>query len=384
LSSLQRIQFILLKKKIFIYHDPNPYVHQVLNEFEDFIKMALANRQAPGAAIAVVKDSSIILIKGFGLREIGKPDSINSRTIFRLGSVSKSITATLMAVLVKDSILQWDDPVIKYLPNFRLKSEEATKKLTLRHVLSHTEGLPYHAFTDMVERRAPLDTLIYYLKDLELVGEPGKVYSYQNVGFSLIGKAIEAVTKKSFEAVLSEKLFQPLEMRDASASYKKISLSANVAKPHFFTRPVAISDTYYSVAPAGGINASGEDMAQWLKALLGNRPDVLPQKRVDEIFEPQVKAIARNHNFWQWKRVRQSYYGLGWRIITFNNDTIAYHGGFVNNYRCEVAVNRKKKIAIALLVNSPGMLADQGIPKFLKIYDQYLDSINRWKPKPSL
>jgi len=346
--------------------------------------MALANRQAPGAAIAVVKDSSIILIKGFGLREIGKPDSINSRTIFRLGSVSKSITATLMAVLVKDSILQWDDPVIKYLPNFRLKSEEATKKLTLRHVLSHTEGLPYHAFTDMVERRAPLDTLIYYLKDLELVGEPGKVYSYQNVGFSLIGKAIEAVTKKSFEAVLSEKLFQPLEMRDASASYKKISLSANVAKPHFFTRPVAISDTYYSVAPAGGINASGEDMAQWLKALLGNRPDVLPQKRVDEIFEPQVKAIARNHNFWQWKRVRQSYYGLGWRIITFNNDTIAYHGGFVNNYRCEVAVNRKKKIAIALLVNSPGMLADQGIPKFLKIYDQYLDSINRWKPKPSL
>ena len=110
----------------------------------------------------------------------------------------------------------------------------------------------------------------------------------------------------------------------------------------------------------------------------------MPKKNIEEIFEPQVRAIARNHYFGQWKRVRKSYYGLGWRVITFNNDTIEYHGGYVNNYRCEVAINLKKKIAIAMLVNSPGSLADQGVPKFFKIYDHYLDSINSWKPKPVL
>jgi beta-lactamase class C len=236
----------------------------------------------------------------------------------------------------------------------------------------------------MVEDHAPFDTLIDHLKDLDLVGKPGELYSYQNVGFSLIGSVIEKATGKKLEEVFTEKLFLPLGMNDASASFEKIMMRSNVAIPHLFRRPTSISSTYYSVAPAGGLNASIQDMALWLKALMGNQPKILPQKELNEIFEPQVRAIARNYYFWQWKQVRKSYYGLGWRVITFKNDTIEYHGGYVNNYRCEVALNRKKRIAIVMLVNSAGMLADQGIPRFFKIYDHYLDSINHWKPKPVL
>ncbi len=375
---------IVVDKNISPHDDPNPFVQDALKEFEGFIKTALANRQAPGAAVAIVKDTSIIFLKGYGLRDTKKPDSVDTRTVFRLGSVSKSLTATLAAVLVNENSIHWDDRVIIYLTDFRLKSEEATKNLTLRHLLSHTIGLPYHAYTIMVDDNAPYDTLVDHLKDLDLVGKPGELYSYQNVGFSLIGNVIEKATGKKLEDVFSEKLFKPLGMKDASASYEKIIADDNVAKPHFFTNPISISPAYYSVVPAGGLNASIQDMGMWLKALMGNQPSILPQERLNEIFEPQVRAIARNHNFWRWKRVRKSYYGLGWRVITFSNDTILYHGGYVNNYRCEVALNRKKKIAIALLVNSPGMLADQGIPRFFKIYDHYLDSINRWKPKPVL
>lgn len=375
---------IILKKNISAVHDPNPFVEDALKEFEGFIKTALANRQAPGAAVVIVKDTNLIFLKAYGLRNATKPDSVNTRTVFRLGSVSKSVTATLVAILVNDGVLHWDDPVINYLPDFQLKSEEATKKLTIRHLLSHTIGLPYHAYTIMIEDHAPFDTLVDHLKDLDLVGKPGELYSYQNVGFSLIGSVIEKATGKKLEEVFIEKLFQPLGMSDASASFEKIMTNDNVASPHYFIRPTTISSAYYSVVPAGGINASIQDMGLWLKALMGNQPKILPNKNVNEIFEPQVRAIARNHNFWQWKRVLRSYYGLGWRIITFNNDTIEYHGGYVNNYRCEVALNRKKKIAIAVLVNSPGMLADLAIPKFFKIYDHYLDSINHWKRKPVL
>ena len=375
---------VFLDKNIEPCHDPNPFIEKAVKEFEGFVKTALTNRQAPGAAVAILRDTNIIFLKGYGLRDVTKPDSIDTRTVFRLGSVSKSVTATLAAVLVNDSVIRWDDPVTKYLPDFRLKSMEATGKLTLRHLLSHTMGLPYHAYTIMVEDHTPYDTLIGHLKDLDLVGKPGELYSYQNVGFSLIGSVIEKATGKKLEAVFTERLFQPLGMNDASASFEKIMVNSNVARPHYFTKPTAISSTYYSVAPAGGLNASIQDMALWLKAVMGSRPHLLPQKKLDEIFEPQVRAIARNNYFWQWKRVRKSYYGLGWRVITFANDTIEYHGGYVNNYRCEVAVNRRKKIAIAMLVNSPGLLADQGVPRFFKIYDKYLDSINRWKPKPNL
>jgi beta-lactamase class C len=375
---------IVVDKNVSVASDPNPFVERALKEFEGFIKTAIANRQAPGAAVAIVRDTNIIFLKGYGLRDIRRPDSIDTRTVFRLGSVSKSVTATLVATLVNEGVLHWDDPVIKYLPEFKLKTAEATEKLTLRHLLSHTIGLPYHAYTIMIEDHAPFDTLVDHLKDLDLVGKPGQVYSYQNVGFSLIGSVIEKATGKKLEEVFIERLFLPLGMKDASASFEKIMTRRNVAMPHFITRPTAISSTYYSVAPAGGLNASIQDMGVWLKALMGNRPGVLPQKELNEIFEPQVQAIARNHYFWQWKRIRKSYYGLGWRVIMFNNDTIEYHGGYVNNYRCEVALNRKKKISIAMLVNSPGMLADQGIPKFFKIYDRHLDSINHWKLKPAL
>ena len=375
---------IITDKNIAVSNDANPFVESALREFEGLIKTALTNRQAPGAAIAVVRDTSIIFLKGYGLRDTKKTDSIDTRTVFRLGSVSKSVTATLVAILVNEGSLHWDDPVIKYLPHFRLKSAEASKILTLRHLLSHTMGLPYHAYTIMIEDHTPFDTLIDHLKDLDLVGKPGELYSYQNVGFSLIGNVIEKATGKKLEDVFIEKLFLPLGMNDASASFEKIMIDDNVAMPHYFTKPTTISSAYYSVAPAGGINASIQDMGLWLKALMGNRPKILPEKELDEIFKPQVTAIARNHNFWQWKRVRKSYYGLGWRVITFANDTIEYHGGYVNNYRCEVALNRKKKIAIALLVNSPGMLADQGVPRFFKIYDRYLDSIKQWKRKPVL
>ncbi len=373
------------RKSAFVFADPNPFVQQSIREFESFIKMTLANRQAPGAALAVVKDTSVIFLKGYGFREFGKPDSIDARTVFRIGSVSKSVTATLCAVLVDEGVIRWDDPVTKYLPDFKLKTEDATRKLTLRHLLSHTEGLPYHAYTDMVDRSAPVDTLIDYLQDLNLIAEPGQIYSYQNVGFSLIGKVIEAATKKSFEEVLTEKLFQPLKMLDASASYQKIAKNKNSALPHKLTEPLKISEAYYSVAPAGGINSSAQDMALWLKEVLAQEENVLKEARLREIFEPQVGAAVRNLNFFKWKRVRKSFYGLGWRVISFaDGDTLLYHGGLVNNYRCEVAVNPKNKIAIALLVNSPGMLANQGIPQFFKIYDRYLDSVKRWKAKPAM
>lgn len=363
-------------------YDPNPYVQRVLTEYESFIQNAIKKGIAPGAALAIVKDSSIIYLKGFGLKQVGKPDSINTNTVFRLGSVSKCFASVLTGTLVNDHVVDWDDPVIKYLPDFALKSKDYTQKLTLRHVLSHTMGLPYHAFTNMIEERAPLDTLLKELRYLDLNGEPGKVYSYQNVGYSVIGKVIETATKHSFEEMLKEKLFGPLRMKNSSASFQSMMNNNNKALPHLLSRSrwvsVPVSDTYYDVAPAGGVNASIADMALWLKALLGNDQEVLNDQTLNQIFEPQVRAISKNRNFWQWQRPKASYYALGWRVLAFKNDTIEYHGGYVNGYRSEVAIDRKNKLAICILTNSAGNLPDQAIPKFFMQYSKHADSIAYW------
>jgi beta-lactamase class C len=365
------------------YPDPNPYTQKLLAQYEAFIMRAIKTGSSPGAAVAIVKDSSIIYLKGFGLKQVGKPDSININTVFRLGSVSKSITSVLAGTLVNDRLFNWDDPIVKFLPEFELKSKESTAKLTIRHVLSHTTGLPYHAFTNMIEERAPLDALFKELRYLDLIGEPGKIYSYQNVGYSLIGAVIKATTEKSFEEVLTEKLFLPLHMKNSSASYAAIINNPNIARPHHFTRKhwvsVPVSDTYYDVGPAGGVNASIADMALWLKALLGNEQEVVNDSTLNVIFEPQVRAISKNRNFWKWQRPKASYYALGWRVLAFKSDTLEYHGGYVNGYRSEVAVDRKNRIAICVLTNSAGTLADLSIPEFFTRYNQQGDSISYWE-----
>ena len=371
------------EKPLVAQANPNPYIQQLLNEYQQYINKAISTGKAPGAAVVIVKDSSIIFLQGFGLKEIGTEDSVNVNSVFRLGSVSKCFASVLTGTLVKDKLIRWDDKVSRYLPDFKLKYKANTDSLSIRHILSHTIGLPYHAFTNMVEERLPLDTLLVHLKELDLVGLPGKVYSYQNVGYSLIEKVIKSATGRSYEESLTEKLFQPLNMKHASASYAGIIANNNVAQPHFFTkrgwRTGAISDTYYNVAPAGGVNASIADMGLWLKALLGTRPDILPAETINEMLTPQVRAISKNRNFRRWKKTTASYYAMGWRVLTFKNDTLDYHGGYVNGYRSEVALDRKNKMAICVLVNSAGNLADQSIPQFFTLRSRYIDRINAWE-----
>ena len=362
--------------------DQNPFVQKLLQEYEAYIQQSVEKGLTPGLAVAILRDSAIVYLKGFGLRTMGTTDSIDTHTIFRVGSVSKSITASLAAKLVDEHFFHWDDSITKFLPNFRLKSEEYTHQLTIRHVLSHTIGLPYHAYTSMIEERTPLDTLLNHLQDLDLNAPPGKIYSYQNVGFSLIQKVVET-SGKTFEELLQEKLFQPLHMYNASASFMGIMSHTNVASPHHFTkigwRQTFISDTYYNSVPAGGINCSIADLAMWLKYLNSTRSTFWSDTVREELFTPQVKAISRNRSFWIWQRPRQSYYGLGWRVIQFPKDTLYYHGGYVNGFRSEVAIHPSSKFAIAVLTNAAGNIADQSIPQFYKLHSAYADSIAYWE-----
>jgi beta-lactamase class C len=361
----------------------NPHWIELLNDYKAYIKDAVENGEAPGVAVAIVKDSSVLLLEGFGFSDAKAQDSIGVFSVFRLGSVSKSLASVLTGVLVQDSILNWDDKVIKYIPDFELKSKESTEQITLRHLLSHTSGLPYHAFTYEIDNGANIDPLIYHLRDLNLTGPPGKTYSYQNVAYSVIGKVIESATGKPYEVVMREKVFGPLHMDQASLSFNAMMANDDKALPHVHTlrgwKPTAINETYYNVGPAGGVNASISDMARWLKALTAPQKQLLVASVKDEMFKPFVRATARNRYFRTWKKSSGSFYSLGWRVLTFKNDTLNYHGGYVNGYRSEIAVKGDDGIGICVLVNAAGQLADRAIPEFFIRYDKYREKILQWE-----
>lgn len=362
----------------------NPYVERFAQEYATLAEEAYAETRVPGAAVVVVKDTSVIYINGFGVREMGEPDSVDIHTVFRLGSVSKGFAAILAGTLVDDSLLAWDDKVRAYLPDFTLHSPEQTRRINIKHLLSHTTGLPYHTYTNLVEYGDSILSIAALFKDINLIAEEGQIYSYQNAAYGLIEEVAKSATGQDYNALLISRLFAPLDMTDASVTHHAITGNPNRAKPHVRTtrswRAYPVSTKYYNAVSAGGINASISDMGEWLQLLLGNRPGVISEAALDTIFTPVVRTKNEHRYFRKWPQVQEAYYGLGWRVLDCTpHDTLVYHGGYVNSYRSEIAVNRKEKLAVCVLASVPGSFTSQCIRGTFDLYEQHADSIRWWE-----
>ena len=354
----------------------DPRIRAMLADYDRYFADSLHLTQTPGAAVVIVKDSTVIFQRAYGVKRAGTTDSVNTNTVFRIGSLSKGFAGVLSGILVGEGKLHWDDRVVRYVPEFVLSSPGQTREIQLHHLLSHTTGLPYHAYTNMIEAGYDLRSIAALFGRLPLHGKPGEIYSYQNAVFSLAGEAIQAVTGKTYPDVLTEKIFRPAGMNTASADWASIHRNPNKALPHDFTGagwlPDTISTRYYNAAPAGGVNASISDMGQWLRVLLGYRPDIVSPATLNEVFHPVIRTYQERRYFRAWPGKREAYYALGWRVLVNGQDTIICHGGAVNGFRGEIAIDRKNGIAICALFNAATDLPGLCIPAFFERYRKYL------------
>jgi beta-lactamase class C len=341
-----------------------------INSFEDSLRSKISREKIPGAALAIIQDSTIRYLQTFGYIENGSGRAVDSNTVFRLGSLSKGFTAVLTGILVEEGRLHWNDKIIKHYPEFALKDSAQTRRVEIRHLLSHSSGLPYHAYTNLIEDGLTLEKIIPNLAKLDLIAKEGEIYAYQNAAFAIMEKVIEAVCDTKFEAVLKNKIFDALLMNNASTSYESLISSGNFAKPHFFSAQeqdyisIPNSKKYYNAVSAGGVNVSISDMAKWMKLLTGSRPNIIADSTLDYIFNPLIKVNTRRYSR-RWK-ARRSEYAMGWRIVNFEGRPIAFHGGYVNAYRSEIAIDRTNKLAICVLFNSPHWYSSRIIPEFFR------------------
>ena len=364
---------------------PNPHLETLLADYEQYLLNKKKKHRLPGLAVAIVKDSSVIFLKGIGLKKAGHKDSIDINTIFRIGSLSKGFAGVLASKLAEEGRFSLEDKLVKYIPEFRLKSKEHSRQVTLSHLLSHTAGLPYHTYTNLVEHGKTIKQIIPAFRKVKPVGRAGELYSYQNAGFSLIDPVIQKTTGKSYQEVLQKLFFDPLGMGSASTSYQGIHESSNHAFPHSGGeqnwRSTRLTEKYYTAVPAGGVNASIQDMAYWLQALLGQHPKVLSSEVLDKAFTPQIKTPIKSRYFSKWPKVEGVWYAHGWRILDYEGETIQYHGGLVNGFRAEIAINRREKVGVCILTNAPSRFANRCIPAFLDRYASSRDSIQAWNER---
>lgn len=343
-------------------------IEDVVANYDSLISFELKNSANIGAAVAIVYKNEIVYLRCFGVKKRGGTDIVDEHTIFRLASVSKTVSGTLAGMLLADSTLELDKKVVDYLPGFKLQTDEHTQQVTLRQILSHTSGMPQHTYDDLVEQKIPLKQIIPKLQDVGRASQPGELYNYQNVMFSLFDTIVAAKTGKSYSAVLNEKVFVPFKMADASAGFEAFAGNPNKAMPHVWGRNgfrlMPLNDRYYSTLAAAGINASISDMSQFLLHLLNDSVSLMQQIRKIS-FDPQIKTRLSSGYFSQWEGVNYKAYGLGWRIIDYKSRRLAYHGGFVQGYRAELALCPEENVGIVFLSNSPNSSASKSIPLFL-------------------
>lgn len=356
-----------------VFANPIPQdMPQFVVDFENYIAETVAP-EVPGAALVVIANGKVQVLKGYGVREVGGSDLVTPDTVFRLASVSKTIASTAAAVLVQGQQIGWDATLYDTLKDVRFKNAAYGKQVTLQDVLAHTSGLIPHAYTNLIEDNVPYSDVVQRLKTVDFSCAPKACYGYQNVVFSLAGDMIQARSGETYEDFVGKHLFAPLGMTNASFGIDALQASPNHTTPHVLRQgkwqSVKVNQNYYNIAPAAGANASINDMAKWLMAQMGYRPDVLATTTLDQLHSKIIRnAVARSH-YGQQPATVKTWYGLGWRVFDVGAyQNFVHHGGWVQGFRAEMVFNRELDIGMVFLTNAETRLARDVIFQFVNSY----------------
>lgn len=353
--------------EIAIAPEPQSYNYD-MSEFIQWIEEASGEIKIPGVAMAIVSREGISHLKTWGVKKVGESDLVNSDSIFRIASMSKTFAGTAAALLVEEDLVSWDTLMTDIFPNMNLGTRASSHGITLKHIVSHSTGLMPHSYSNMLDDGVPYSKIKSSFNKIPTVCQPGDCYGYQNVVFSLTADVVERSTGDSYEAYLEEHLFKPLGMVTASVGLDPYEANSRSTAPHRMVRgswrATTTNPAYYSVAPASGVNASIFDMTLWLRANLGAFPEVLPVQFLSDLHTPII-STPRGNYFNRWQGLEKAYYATGWRVFDYQGIRAVHHGGGVRGYRSEMVFVPDANIGIIVMFNAETKLANEVVPAFL-------------------
>jgi CubicO group peptidase (beta-lactamase class C family) len=321
-------------------------------EFDSLVADVMAEWHIPGLALAVIQRGAPPLLQAFGLRDVENGLLVNTRTVFPIGSITKSFTAVGLALVVDDGKLDWDAPVNEILPEFRLKDPVTSTSCTLRDLLTHRTGLPRH---DFVHMSGHLDGagILRVLRHLDASKEFRSAYQYQNLMYWIAGLMAERVTGQCWEDLTRFRILNPLGMTDTVTCLQSmVSECHNHAAPYIFhdgelsrlaVRPI-------HTKPSGSICASVADMASYLAFLLdpitGRGGLQLSPSSAAQMSAPQM-YIGHSGS----AEIGDVHYGLGLEIARYRGERLIFHGGAWSGYTGEFQMLPERGVAVAVLSN---------------------------------
>ena len=327
-----------------------------LDSLDQFVQKAMKHFETPGLSIAIVKNDSVLYVKGFGVKEIGKNESVDANTLFGIGSISKSFTPLAIAMLIDEGKLNWDDRVVDYLPYFELYDPYVTNSFTIRDLLTHRSGLKrVSGGTLWYHSDLSREQIIRRLKHLEPVSEFRTTSAYQNTMFIVASKVVEAVINDSWDNFVRHRIFEPLGMRNTVISQAERERSTNISQPHIKNEKFEIlsieQEKLDNMAPAGSFYSSSNDMAKYMNFMLNNgiidQDTLVSPEAFSEILSPQIHFPVFSkpiHN-------KFTSYGLGWWLTPKDGNTIIEHSGGIDGMGANLMMEKNNRIGIIVLSN---------------------------------
>jgi CubicO group peptidase (beta-lactamase class C family) len=358
-------------------------VNSALAQLDSYIQSSLEKTKVPGVAVAVVYNDQVVFLRGYGIRKVGEAARVDPDTVFEIASFSKPITSTILAALVGEGKISWDDRIVNIDPDFQLSSADTTSRITIRDFLSHRSGLATESGDMLEDLGYSRPQILYRMRYLPLPGQFRKTYAYSNFGYTT--GAIAAATKigKPWEVIAEEQLYSRLGMNSTSSRFSDYENRANKAALHIFLNGQPVNRFVREAdaeAPAGGVSASARDLAEWVRLQLNqgrwNGKQIVDANALAETHKAQICRSAPDPAKPDVCSGDQ-YYGLGWDVGTNaqGHAQVSHSGAFFQGAATSVYLIPEEHLGVLVLSNSTPI----GLPESICLH--FLDLVHYGKPQ---
>ena len=348
---------------------------------DDAVERARKAFDVPGIAVAVVKDGKVVVAKGYGVRRVGDPAPVTTRTLFGIASNTKIFTAAALAMLVEEGKLAWEDRVVDRLPGFQMSDPYVTREMRIRDLLCHRSGLGLGAGDLMFFPATDLSEadILYRLRFVPLATSFRSEYAYDNILYTVAGAVIRQVSGRPWAAFIQERFFAPLGMHSSRTSIRDVLPGDDLVAPHVLVgealQPMAHVPLDNS-APCGAIVSSAEDLSKWVLALLakgdlGSGSRLFSEKQSKVLMTPLTllpvgeppAAVAE-------AKTQFAAYAMGLAVMDYRGQLKVSHTGGLQGMVSEVTLLPQQNLGIVVLTNQENGAAFQAITK--TVLDHYL------------
>jgi len=348
-------------------------------QIDNLVSSALKKFNVAGVGVALVKDTKVIHLKGYGYTSVKTKEKVNAHTRFAIASNSKAFTAMALALLVDRKQLNWNDKVVDYIPEFKMYNAYVTANFTIVDLLTHRSGLGLGAGDLMFFPDGADFTIDDVLKSFQYQKPQSGFrtkFDYDNLLYMVAGEVVKRISGKSWSAFIEENIMKPLGMNESASTYQRLSDKKNVATPHAEIKGELMPLAPFNIsvgASAGGIYASINDLTKWVTMHLNNGT-----------YGDKVLVSVKNHNkMWTPYTVRNykpiakppykthlNAYGLGWGIMDLNGYMVYSHTGGLPGMLSKILLIPEMGVGIIVLTNT----SDGGGALFSAITNTIVDS----------